>query len=133
MNRGRRRSGHAVAAEQGSRQRWLLLAVAVVAEVAGALALKAALNQPLWIVLTIAGFATSFTVLARLLRTGSSLGVIYAIWAASGVALTAVSGAVLFGDVLSATTAAGIAIVIAGVVLVETGHGTPRATPRVDA
>ncbi|MFB7892879.1 DMT family transporter [Microbacterium sp. NPDC056044] len=103
-------------------KKWLILSGAIVAEVAGAMALKAALSLPLLFVLVAAGYITAFALMAKLLRDGGSIGVIYGIWAASGVALTAVAGAVLFGDALSMLSIVGIGVVILGVVLVETGH-----------
>uniref|UniRef100_UPI003F589A36 hypothetical protein n=1 Tax=Mycolicibacterium iranicum TaxID=912594 RepID=UPI003F589A36 len=43
------------------------------------------------------------------------------IWAASGVALTALCAALLFGHTLSGTSVGGIALIVVGVVLVEWG------------
>lgn len=53
-----------------------------------------------------------------------AIGVAYGIWGAVGVALTAVLGAVVFGETLSLTSAVGIGVIIVGVLVVETGgHG----------
>ena len=48
-------------------------------------------------------------------------GVAYGIWAASGVALTAVASKALFKEPLTALMMGGIALIIAGVLLVELG------------
>lgn len=107
-------------------KKWLALSVAIIAEVAGAMSLKVALQQPWWFTLTIAGYVTAFALMAWLLRDGNALGAIYGIWAACGVALTAIAGAVIYGDTLGWVSILGIAVVILGVVLVETGHKKPE-------
>ena len=101
--------------------KWLLLACAIVLEVSATLALEAAVTHPAWLVLTVLGYIGSFAALAALLRTGAAIGVIYGIWSAAGVALTAVIAAVLFGEELTVVIGLGILLVIGGVVLVETG------------
>ncbi|PRC54673.1 QacE family quaternary ammonium compound efflux SMR transporter, partial [Mycobacterium sp. ITM-2017-0098] len=63
----------------------------------------------------------SFVFLALVLRRGMGLGVAYGIWGATGVALTAVLAAILFGEALTTVMLLGLACIIAGVVLVETG------------
>lgn len=103
-------------------KRWLVLAGAIALEVTATLSLRAAMDTPWWAVLTVAGYLGAFVALSILLRAGASIGVVYGIWAAAGVALTAVLASWIFGEPLTFTIGAGIAIVIAGVVLVETGH-----------
>ena len=56
-----------------------------------------------------------------MLRAGVAVGVAYGIWGATGTALTAVLGAAIFRDPLTWAIAAGIALIIAGVLLVELG------------
>lgn len=106
--------------------RWLLLAVAILVEVAASLSLKASLTQPAFIVIVVVGYLGAFTCLSLALRRGLPLGVAYGIWAAAGVALTALLSAVLFGEPLTPLMLAGIGLVIAGVLCVELGsHRTP--------
>lgn len=106
-------------------RQWTMLGVAIVAEVAAALALRAAIDNPWWSALAVAGYLGAFIALSALLRMGAPIGVVYGIWAAAGVALTAVFGTVLFDEPFTLLIGIGIAVVIAGVVLVETGgHGT---------
>ena len=104
-------------------RKWAILVAAIVLEVAATLALRAAIDAPWWAVLTVAGYAGAFVALSALLRLGAPIGVVYGIWAAAGVALTAVLGTVLFAEPFTPLIGIGIAAVIAGVVLVETGHG----------
>jgi small multidrug resistance pump len=103
-------------------RKWAILAGAIVLEVAATLALRAAIDNAWWAVLTVAGYGGAFVALSALLRLGVPIGVVYGTWAAAGVALTAVLGAVLFAEPFTPLIGIGIAAVIAGVVLVETGH-----------
>lgn len=63
----------------------------------------------------------AFSLLGLALAAGFPVGVAYGIWGAVGVALTALLGAVLFDEFLSATTILGITVIIAGVVVVQSG------------
>jgi small multidrug resistance pump len=110
---------------------WVTLAGAICAEVVATLSLRAAIDQPWWAVLTVAGYGAAFAALSALLRQGAPIGVVYGIWAAAGVALTAVLATVVFGEALSPLTVVGIAVVIAGVLLVELGHGRARSSEAV--
>lgn len=111
-------------------KKWLLLTGAVVTEVSASLALKAALEHPAWYALVLAGYTASFVFLSGVLRTGMPLGVAYGIWGALGVASTALLGAAIYGEALSAITFSGLALIIGGVLLVEIGH---HRAERVDA
>ena len=100
---------------------WLWLAGAIVVEVTASLSLQAAVDSPGWYALVVAGYLASFALLIRVLRAGMAIGVAYGIWGASGVALTAVLAAALFGQALTPVMLGGIAIIVAGVLLVEIG------------
>lgn len=104
----------------------LMLTAAILSETAAALSLKGALDAPLWYVVVVAGYGVSFVLLSLILRAGAPVGKTYGIWAASGIALTALSGTVLFGEPLTATMIVGITLVIGGVLLVEFGSGRDR-------
>lgn len=109
--------------------KWGLLALAIVSEVTATLALRAATDgSAAWYLLVVAGYLFAFVVMARILAAGVAVGVVYGIWAASGVALTAVLATVLFGESLTPTMGLGIVVVIAGVLLVETGSHDASAT-----
>ncbi len=49
------------------------------------------------------------------------VGVAYGVWSAVGIALTALLARAVFGDPLTRTTALGLALIAAGVLLVELG------------
>jgi small multidrug resistance pump len=102
-------------------RKWLLLGGAIGSEVSGSLALKAAIDQPAWYALVAVGYIASFLFLSATLRAQLPLGVAYGIWGAVGVALTALLGALLFGEPLNAAMLAGIALIIGGVLTVEFG------------
>lgn len=114
-------------------KKWLILAVAIAMEVTATLALRAAIDAPWWAVVTVVCYVGAFLSLATLLRMGEPIGLIYGIWAASGVAATALLASVIFGEPVTPTVAVGIAVVVAGVFLVETGHSPRGGSGRVDA
>ncbi|MCT2107435.1 cation transporter [Dietzia sp. HMSC21D01] len=106
--------------------KWLLLIGAILAEVVGTLSLRAMVDHSGWIVLVVLGYVSAFGLLGLTLRAGAPIGVAYGIWGASGVALVALFGAVLFGESLAFTQVIGIAVIIVGVVVVELGsHDAP--------
>lgn len=113
-------------------RQWLVLAGAIALEVTATLALRAAIDDLWWSVLAVAGYVGAFVGLSALLRLGAPIGVVYGIWAAAGVALTAVIASAVFGEPFTLTIGFGIALVIAGVVLVETGHEKPAVEPAVE-
>ena len=107
---------------------WWLLAGAIASEVTGTMALRATVDNSAWIPMVVVGYVSTFILLGLTLRAGVPLGVAYGIWGASGVALTAVLAYLLFGETLSVAAIIGIGLIIAGVILVETGSHT-RADP----
>lgn len=111
----------------------LLLAGAVLLEVTATLSLRAALDHPAWYVAVVLGYSGAFVALALVLRTGMGIGVAYGIWAALGVALTAVLAAVVFGDPLTVGMGFGVALVIGGVLCVELGSQKAGAREEVEA
>ncbi|MBO9044815.1 MULTISPECIES: DMT family transporter [Curtobacterium] len=102
---------------------WVLLAIAIVTEVGATISLKLATDgKRVWYVAVVAGYLIAFSLLAVALTLGLPIGVAYGIWAATGVALTAILGRVLFREPLTALMLGGIALIIVGVFLVELGH-----------
>lgn len=102
---------------------WVLLAIAIVSEVGATISLKLATDgKKVFFVPVVAGYLIAFSLLAVALTLGLPIGVAYGIWAATGVALTAILGRVLFREPLTGLMLGGIALIIAGVFLVELGH-----------
>ena len=107
-------TGHGVCA-------WPALGGAIVSEVSATLALRQALNHPGFYVMVGIGYALAFILLSLTLKAGMPLGVAYGLWGALGVALTAVLSMLVFGEPITVLVALGIALIMAGVLLVEVG------------
>lgn len=103
----------------------MLLAAAIVIEVAATLSLRASQDHSAWLVVVVVGYVGAFVLLTMVLRTGMAVGVAYGIWGALGTVGTAVLAALIFGDRFTWPIAAGIGLIIAGVLLVE--FGSPHA------
>ena len=100
---------------------WALLFAAISVEVAATLSLRASQDHSAWLIVVVAGYVGSFVLLTMVLRAGMAVGVAYGIWGALGTAATAVLAAAIFGDPFTWPIAAGIGLIIAGVLLVEFG------------
>lgn len=101
---------------------WSYLALAIAAEVAATLCLRAAATgRRIWFVPVAIGYVAAFAALAVTLSAGIPLGIAYGVWAASGVALTAVASRLLFDEPLTVLMSVGIALIAGGVLLVELG------------
>jgi len=103
-------------------KRWLLLLGAIAAEVLGTMCLRAAIDTPIFSIGVVVGYIVAFTLLGLALGTGIPVGIAYGIWAAAGVALVAILGAMIFGETLSFTAIIGLVIIMAGVFIVQTGQ-----------
>jgi small multidrug resistance pump len=115
-------------------KKWFLLGGAIVAEVAGTLTLRATVDHPAWVPVVVAAYAMAFVLLGFTLRAGMKIGAAYGIWGATGVALVALFGIVVFGERLGATALIGIGVIVAGVILIETGShpDAPAEAPMTD-
>ncbi|MEO7352099.1 MAG: SMR family transporter [Marmoricola sp.] len=112
--------------------KWMKLSVAIFSEVVGTLALRAAIDNSAWFALVAVGYLVAFGLLGAVLAAGMPVGVAYGIWAATGVALTAVLATLIFGDPFTVQIGFGIALVMVGVLLVEAGsHGPARGAEDV--
>ena len=100
---------------------WLALGGAIISEVSATLALRQALNQPGFYAVVGIGYALAFVLLSLTLKAGMPLGVAYGVWSAGGVAVTAIASRLFFNEPLTRTMMAGIALIMAGVLLVEIG------------
>ena len=99
---------------------YLYLITAIVFEVIGTAALQAS-EQFTWpkpLVLTAFGYIVAFYFLSLVLRT-MPVGIAYAIWSGLGVVLITLVGLVWFGQRLDAPAIAGLALIIAGVAIIN--------------
>lgn len=101
---------------------WVLLALAIIAEVMGTVALQLSdgFRRLVPAAVVVVGYGISFWLLALTLQR-LEIGVTYAIWAGVGTALVAIIGAVFLGEPVNGAKVVGVILVIAGVVSLELG------------
>lgn len=99
---------------------WLLLALAIVAEVIGTSALKASEGfSRLWpSVVVVAGYGTAFYCLSLTLRQ-IPVGIAYAVWSGAGTVLVAAIGVLLYRQKIDLPGLLGIALIVAGVLVLN--------------
>lgn len=104
---------------------YLLLAVAIVAEVIATSALKATdgFRRPIPSAIVIAGYATAFGCLSACLRAGMGVGVAYAIWSGAGIVLIAAIGVVFYRERIDAAAVLGFALIVSGVIVLNLFSG----------
>ena len=99
---------------------WLFLILAIVLEVGAALSLRLATDGwKLFYIAVVVGYLGAFFFLTQVLALGLGIGVAYGIWAATGVALTAIASKFLFGEPFTKVMAGGIALEVLGLGLHE--------------
>ncbi|MGI9586453.1 MAG: SMR family transporter [Acidimicrobiia bacterium] len=99
---------------------YVYLGVAIAAEIVGTTLLKVSDGFTiLWAGAgTLAAYAVSFYFLSLTLRT-VPVGVAYAVWSAVGIVVISLIGWIAFEQRLNAAAIAGIALVVAGVVILQ--------------
>ena len=99
---------------------WLYLSVAILSEVVATSALKAVEGFSRWFpsLLVVTGYGLSFHFLSLTLRT-ITLGIAYAIWSGVGVALVSLVGWAIYHQSLDMGALVGIALIVAGVVVLN--------------
>jgi len=102
---------------------YVFLIVAILVEVVGTSRLKSTEGLThLWP--TVAGLASwgvSFVLLSLAIHRGMQVSVSYALWSGLGTALIVVIGALFLHEPLTAAKAIGIALVVAGVIVLNFG------------
>ena len=98
----------------------VLLALAIVAEVIGTTALKASegFTRAGPSAVTAIGYLVAFFLLAQVLDR-IPVGIAYAIWSGAGIVLVALAGWVLFGQRPDLAGLAGMALIVAGVLVLN--------------
>jgi len=101
---------------------YLLLACAIASEIAATSLLPRTVGFTVLLpsLAVLAGYALSFVLLAQVVKT-VPVAVAYAIWSAVGTAVVAAIGAAFLGQSLTGWQLAGLALVVAGVVLLQLG------------
>jgi len=105
----------------------LTLALAIVAEVVATSALKASDGfTRLWpSLVTVAGYGAAFYCLALTMRS-VPVGIIYALWSGVGIVLISGVGWLVFGERLDGPAILGIALIVAGVLVLNLLSGSVR-------
>ena len=99
---------------------WLAIGIAIVAEVTATTALKAS-NEftKLWpSLIVVVGYGLAFYFMAISMRV-LPVGIMYAIWAGLGIVLISIIGWLVYKQTLDAPAIIGMALIIAGVVIIN--------------
>lgn len=101
-------------------KQWVILIAAILAEVVATSALKASdgFSRPGPVLLMAAGYGIAFYLLSLTLRT-MPVGIAYAIWSGLGVVLITLVGWLLFGQKLDLPALLGMALIVAGVMVMN--------------
>jgi small multidrug resistance pump len=96
---------------------WILLAIAVLAEVAGTVALRQSdgFTRPLPSAIVLVAYSVAFYLLSIISRR-LELSIIYAVWSGAGIALLALIGIVALDERMSALKLASLALIGVGIV-----------------
>ena len=99
---------------------FLLLSISIAAELCGTTSMKVShgFSDPLFTALTICAYALAFSLFTIVLKK-VPLGLAYGIWGGVGTVGTAAIGIVAWGDPFGWATAAGIALVVGGIALLN--------------
>jgi small multidrug resistance pump len=99
---------------------YLYLSIAIIAEVIGTSALKASegFTRPGPVLITIIGYGAAFYFLSLTLKT-IPVGIAYAIWSGAGIVLISLIGYALFRQALDLPAIIGMALIIAGVAVIN--------------
>lgn len=100
--------------------KYVLLAIAIVAEVIATTAMKQSdgFTRPLWVGVTVVGYGVAFWFLAQTLREIPT-GVAYAIWSGAGIVLIAGAAWAFQGQKPDLPAVAGMTLIIAGVLVMN--------------
>lgn len=99
---------------------YLMLAVAIVAEVCATTAMKQSdgLTRMPWTVATVIGYGIAFYFLSLTLRTIPT-GIAYAIWSGVGIVLISTAAWLFRGQKLDVAAGIGMGLIVAGVVVMN--------------
>ena len=103
---------------------WLMLSLAIVTEVIATVSLRYSegFTRVVPSTITTLGYVAAFWFLSQALRA-VPLGTAYAIWAGVGTATVALIGVVVLGEPGGITKSLGVALIIAGVVVLNVSGG----------
>lgn len=99
---------------------YLLLCLAIIAEVVATTALKSAegFTKIVPSLIVVVGYGISFYLLSLILQS-LPLGITYAVWSGLGVVLVAVTGIFVYGQIPDLPAIIGMGLIISGVVVIQ--------------
>lgn len=99
---------------------WLLLALAIVAEVVGTSALKASegFTRPWPSIVVVLGYGVAFYCLSLVLKT-IPVGITYAVWSGLGIVLITLAAWWLYGQTIDVAGLVGMGLIVTGVVVLN--------------
>ena len=99
---------------------WILLAIAIAAEIFGTTMLKQSEGFSQWLpsVLALCAFCAAFYLVSRVFQV-LPVGIVYAIWSGVGIVLTALIGWVAFDQKPDIPALIGMMMIVAGVVVIN--------------
>jgi len=99
---------------------WLLLGIAIAAEVVGTTALKASdgFTRPGPVALMVAGYGVAFYCLSLVLRS-IPVGVAYAVWSGLGIVLITLAAWWFYGQRIDTAGLIGMGLIVAGVLVLN--------------
>ena len=100
--------------------KWLMLGIAIVAETIATSALKSSegFSKLVPSAIVLVGYGVAFYFLSLTLRS-IPVGIAYAVWSGVGIVLITAVGWAVFGQKLDAPALIGMALIIAGVVIMN--------------
>ncbi len=100
--------------------KWILLIVAIIAEVIATTALKSSegFTRPVPSIIVGAGYLIAFYFLSLSLKY-MSVGIAYAIWSGIGTVLIAVAAFFIFGQKLDLAAIIGLILIVSGVIVIN--------------
>ena len=104
---------------------WLALILAIATETIGTSALNASQQfSRFWpSALTVIAYGASFWFMAVALKT-MPVGIVYAIWSGLGIVFIAAIGYVVFGQKLDGPALLGLAMIMAGIIVIQVFSAT---------
>lgn len=99
---------------------WLFLFAAILSEVTATSSLNASagFTKVIPSVIVVVGYGLSFYFLSLVLKA-IPIGIAYAVWAGLGIVLLALVGWIFFGQTLDSPALIGIALILAGVIIMN--------------
>lgn len=113
---------------------WILLALAIEAEITGTLSMKWASisDDNTGFILMLVMISLSYIFLSFAVKK-IALGVAYALWEGIGILLITLFSVMLFDEALSAMKIAGLATLVIGIVLIKSGTRKPTKQQKEQA